>query len=135
MRYDILKPEVLGDPLGRGYAALNAVDAAATFQVLDRPRSRTSMTPSEVFNAVDKAEYLSLTPDKLDLLWGLLGLHTLNPFGREADVLVQIFGAGSNTVVALAAMRVEFMSREEELGLLGASVEVGPAHIEIARAP
>ncbi|HEX9696329.1 MAG TPA: hypothetical protein VGB64_08445, partial [Actinomycetota bacterium] len=46
-----------------------------------------------------------------------LGFGTVNPAGREAEVFVQVFGAGSQTIAALAAARQETVSRATEIGL------------------
>ena len=93
------------------------------------PRNRTSMTGSEVVNAVDAAEYAALTADKKEAFWNVVHLGTLNPFGVEATLLVAVFGAESATIAALASARVELVSwaTSEGYGFLY------PGHLENAR--
>ena len=135
MNYEALKAEVLDDPLGVGYSSMTDDLVAAALNVVNRTRNRQSMSASEVLNAVDVADYNGLTNAAEAKLWDLLGIGDLNPFGVEATLMVQLFGAGSATITELQALRVEVMSRAVELNMLGASAEVGPSHIAIARAP
>lgn len=114
----VLSNELADDPLARGYSGMT--DAQATDSLndtLDRERNRTSMTGSEVLNAVNNTEYLALSASDKDRVWQLLHLGTLNPFGVEADLLLDIFGGGSTTITALVVARKEIISRGAELGL------------------
>jgi hypothetical protein len=43
-------------------------------------------------------------------------LGDINPWGIEATILIKIFGAGSISLAGLAALRVENITRMEELG-------------------
>lgn len=125
---DILKDELANDPLTRGYASMTDETAADDLNSVYRSRDRTSMTASEVLNAVDNAEYTALANAAKDRLWQLLGIGDLNPFGVEATLMQSIFGAGA-TITALAAARVESITRAQELGL--SPVKVG--QVEEAR--
>ncbi len=71
---------------------------------------RSVLTRSEILQAVDSGEYGLLTGDKLVAFWGLLSVQELNPFGAEADVMQDIFGAGP-TITALNTLRVEQVGR------------------------
>jgi hypothetical protein len=82
----------------------------------DRPRNRTSMSRSEVMQAVEPSAYNALTGDDLVAFWGLLSVETVDPFGIGEDVMKKLFGAGSPTITALAAARVETISRAVEVG-------------------
>ena len=117
MNYLLLRNELDTDPLSRGYAAMSDLEAATSLNVVNRSRNRTSMTASEVLNAVDPTQYAALTDADKRTMWDVLHIGTINPFGVEATLFTQIFGAGSATIVALAALRVEAISRAEELGL------------------
>ena len=124
-----LKTELLDDPLARGYAGMNNVEAATSLNTVNRTRNKTSMTGSEVINNVDATEWGALTDIQQSKVWDIIHLGTLNPFGVEATLLIAVFGGGSDTIAALAAARVDAVSRGEELGL----GLVRPGHVENAR--
>ena len=118
MSYQAVKNEIDIDPLGRGYTSMSDEEVADSMNnIEDRQRNRESMTGSEVLNAVVQGEYSSLQVAKKDALWGLLGIGDLNPFGVEADIMIDIFGLTSATITELQAARVEIVSRGIELGL------------------
>lgn len=112
-----LREEITGDPEGIGYAGKTDAEVLALLTALTRERNRTSMSGSEVLNAIDSVEYLALSGTEQDKVWQVLHLGTLNPFGVEATLLSSVFGGGSATIVALAAARKESISRAQELGL------------------
>lgn len=115
--YRALRIEIDDDPLGRGYITMSDVEVADDMNTVYRIRNRATMSGSEVFNAIDKAEYNALTAAQQELVWNIIHLGELNPFGLEADIFVDIFGGGSTTITTLAALRQEDISRGEELGL------------------
>jgi len=112
-----LKTEIDADPLTRGYAGMTDAQVKADGHTKYRTRNKTSLTGSEVLNAIDKTEFNSKTDAQKQQVWDLVHLGTLNPFGIEASLMVDIFGGGSVTIVALQALRVESISRWEELSL------------------
>ena len=114
---DALKAELTNDPLVRGYSGMSDQAAADDLNGVYRTRNRSSMTASEVLNAVDAGEYTVLTAGNKDRLWQLLAIGELNPFGVEATLMIGIFGAGSVTITALQAARQEAVSRAVELEL------------------
>jgi len=118
-----------GHPDTGPYDADNAI-AAGELNAKNRSKNRTSMSGSEILNAIDKTEFNALTAANKQLVWDLLHLGTLNPFGIEAGLFVDAFGGGSTTITSLAALRKESISRGEELGL-GIVTE---GDVEIARA-
>ncbi len=123
-----LATELSVDPLLRGYngpGAANPGPGPMTDQqvtddlhTLYRSRNRISMTGDEIFAATDAAQYDALT-DADKLLWvSFCGRGTIDPFGVANVALVtSIFGAGTDTLTALASLRVESISRATELGL------------------
>lgn len=129
MDYGILKSELATDPEGRGYSGMTDAEAATDLNTEYRERDRTSMTGSEVFNAVDMTEWNALTDIQRQTVWNVIHLGTLNPFGREATLLTNVFGGGSATITALAAARKESISRATELGL----GFIAPGDVENAR--
>lgn len=123
-----LKTELLaGHPDTGAYNADDAL-AAGELNAVNRTTNKTSMTGSEVMQAVVKADFVALSAGDQQQVWNILHLGTLDPFGIEADLLADIF-VGSDTVAALAAARVNNVSRAVELGI----GLVGANHVELAR--
>ena len=92
--------------------------AAAQLNAVNRTRNLASMTGSEVINAVDTTEWGTRTADQQQVVWDIVHLGTVNPFGVEATLIQSAFsGAGGVTVAALAAARAPAASRADELGL------------------
>jgi len=119
MSLDILKTEIDTDPLTRGYAGMNdAAVADSLNNVIDRTLNKTSMSSSEVFNAIDKAELDALTAADESRIWNVLSMGTLNPFGLEADIFVDVFSdVDSPTITALQSAREIDISRGVQLRL------------------
>ena len=93
-----LKTELDTDPLARGYAGMDDGEATNSLvNVIDRERNRTSVTASEILNAVVIGEFAALTAAKQGEFWNLLARGDLNPFGVEATILINTFGGGSDT--------------------------------------
>ena len=111
--------------------AYNADDALAANQlnVVNRSRNFTSLTGSEVMNAIVKADFDGLSAANQQQVWNILHLGTINPFGIEADMMVSIFGGGSTTITALKAARKESVSRAVEIGI----GEIKAGHVFEAR--
>ena len=112
----ILEGELTADPLARGYASMNDAALLTSLNTADRSRNRTSMTGREVKAQVDPTEYAALTDAKKQQMIELLKGDDLDLFGRDKDILIDIFGA-STTGTNLVAARVESISRATELGL------------------
>ena len=89
-----LKQEIDNDPLGRGYAGMTDQQVAASLNASDRNVNKSLMEATEVLNAVDVTEWGALLPTQQDLFLKLLAIGRLNPFGVEAPLVRNIFGAG-----------------------------------------
>ena len=112
----------LADELTSGHPGTGPYDpddavAAAQFNVVNRTINRTSMTGSEVLNAVNADEWAVLTPDEQRTVWDIVHLGNINPFGVEAALMIGVFGGGATTITALQAARQQAVSRAVELGL------------------
>ena len=129
MDIEKIKNEIAVDPLVRGYAGMANAQVLADGQTKYRTRNKTTLTGSEVLNAIDKAEFTAKTADQKQMIWDLVHLGEINPFGIEADLFIDIFGGGSVTITSLVELRVESISRWEELGLSG----IKEGHIERAK--
>ena len=112
-----LREEIIGDPEGIGYAGMSGDEIVVSINALVRPRNRTSMTGREVRAAVDNEEYDALLDPQKSQFLSLVGSDDLDPFGLPANVIKDIFTAGSTTVTALAAARIELISRAVEIGI------------------
>ena len=88
------------------------------------------MSGSEILNSIDKTEFNALSNANKQLIWDIIHVGTINPFGVEADLFTDIFGGGSNTIVALSTARKSGVSRGQELGI----GKVREGHVQEARA-
>jgi hypothetical protein len=82
----------------------------------DRTRNRTTLTGGEVKKEIDTTEFNALTAGNKQIILALVARDDLDPFGLDADIVQDVFGAGT-TLSNLQAARVESITRAEELGL------------------
>jgi len=113
----VLENELAGDPLTRGYAGMNDATLLTSLNTKDRNRNRASVTGAEVKTQVDATEYAALTDPEKQQFIELIKRDDLDLFGLDKEILVGLFGGGSNTGTNLVAARVEVISRMTELGL------------------
>ena len=113
----ILSDELLNDPLGRGYSTMIDLEAVASLNAVDRNVNKISMTGSEILSQAEPLEYNVLTAEKKAQWLALCGVDSIDPFGSAVQVVIDIWGGGSATIINLQASRVETMSRAQELGL------------------
>jgi hypothetical protein len=112
-----LKDELILDPLLIGYDGMSDAEVVVSLDGLTRSRNRDSMTGSELLNNVDHGEWNALSADQQRLVWDIVHMGTIDPFGVEETLLKGVFGIPSVTITALALARVEAISRATELGL------------------
>lgn len=129
MNIDALKAELISDPLGRGYAAMSDEEAAASLNVKDRSRDKTSMNGREVLAQVDLSELKTKTDAQIQHVLTICGYQDIDPDGPVKDIFVNIFGGTSATIAALAAARVETISRGMEIDV----GKVKPGNVQEAR--
>jgi len=129
MNLAALASELTTDPLSRGYSSMTDAQAADDLNTEYRTRNKAVVTGSEIINNVDVTEWNGLTDAERHTVWDIVHLSEVNPFGVEATLMVNVFGAGSATITSLSDMRTEDISRATELSL-GA---VKPGHVERAR--
>lgn len=129
MTWEVLRAELEGShPVTGTYSADNKI-AASQLNAVNINRNRTSMTGREVADEIADVDYDALTEEGKTKILALVASDSLDPFGFGANVMKDIFGAGSDTLAALALARVETISRAVELGL----GEVTPGRVEEAR--
>ena len=126
-----LAGELTNDPLAIGYSAMTNAEIVASINTANRGSNRDSIPTNEILEAIDSSALLALTGDKAVRVWGILAMDSVDPFGVAASILVDAFGGGSATITALAALRVEQISRANELGYSG---KVREGHVELAKA-
>jgi len=127
--WEALRQELDGShPVTGAYSADHEI-AASQLNAVNINRNRNSMSGREVADAIVDADYDALTEEDKTKLLALVASDTLDPFGFGANVIKDIFGAGSGTLAALALARVETISRAVELEL----GEVKPGQVEEAR--
>lgn len=117
MTIEALKAELTTDPLGRGYSGMTDEQAAVDLNTIYRTQNRELMSSSEVMNAIDITEFNALTAADEALIWNVLSLGEINPFGVEATIFTNVFGGGSTTITTLSVARQSSVSRAQELGL------------------
>jgi hypothetical protein len=115
--YFTLWTEINSDPLGRGYSGMSNASIAGNLNTENRNLNKGTMSSTEVINAVKVSEFNALTSASQQRIWDTLHLGTLNPFGVEATIFVNVFGLSSSTIASLQSLRVETISRAQEIGL------------------
>ena len=117
-RLEVIRAELDGDPLTRGYSGMDDQPAADDLNTEYRTEQADRINPATVFNNVDKAEYLALSNAEKAEVWNLVqvgGDLWVRPGDLARERLIDIFGGGSATIAALAASVTTSISRGEEL--------------------
>ena len=117
MNLAILKAEITNDPVAIGYAGKNDQEICDLLNAKTRSIHVALLTPTEILNAIVYSEWTAKNATQQQVIWNLLGMGAINPWGIEASIFTTVFGAGSATITALAALRIKAISRAEELGL------------------
>jgi len=119
----ILRQELLNDPLGIGYAAMaDAVVLASLTDNTARPLAdRLTLSSSEIYEAVVRSEFNTLTAaekQELQIILGLGETVDISAGSKARGALAGMFGGASVTALALLAL-VEGLtqSRANELGI------------------
>ncbi len=137
-QYDTLTSELTTDPLGRGYSGMS--DAAVLADLNTAYRDNwVPVSGAEMFEALNATEFTALSPGDrarvdriLSLSIGSTGGIATAPGSQARAEMISVFGGGSATITALAAIANQQITRAAELGLAG-WVTVG--RIATARTP
>ena len=137
-----LKDELTNDPEGLGYTVnptpsddqTAAIADAALMNVVNRTVNRETMSASEIFEAIDVADYVALADAekrKIEIVLALGDSIQISPGTKARPFLLYAFPspAADTTRNALATASQKLVSRVEELGL--GVVKAG--HIQLAR--
>lgn len=132
MNYLGLQSELLTDPLARGYAGMTDIEAADNLNVADRTVNRSTLSGSEIFEAIDLTEWKGLSADAQARVRTVLELGDsiqVGPTTKARAFLLDAFGAGTTTRTNLVALVQQTVSRADELGL----GFVRPGDVQFAR--
>lgn len=110
---------------------MSNIQVVESINALTRVRDKARLSTTELLEAIDSGELLALTGDVSVRVWGVLSMEQVDPFGVAASIFIDAFGTPSATITALQALRVESISRANELGYPG---KVREGHVEMARA-
>lgn len=132
--YQVLKNELVTDPLGRGYAAMTNAAAATSLNAPYKTLERPTLSPAEIYEAIVQSEWVALTDaqrnDIRDIL-NLGGAVQIDTGKRARTVLLSIFGAATTTRSRLASLVQYQIPRCVEIDWPGG---VGEADVAAARA-
>ena len=118
MYFTLLKSEITDDPLGRGYAGMTDQQVVDSLMAVNCEQDRTSMSGSEILNAIVASEWDTRTDAQKKIVWDVVHMGAINPFGVEKTLIAAAFsGTGGATIAALNAARVTQVSRAAELSL------------------
>lgn len=133
MDFAALNSELTVDPATLGYTGDDAGDAAL-LNVVNRNRNRASMTGKEVKDTIATADWASRTDAQKSNMLSLFARDDLDPFGIDADIMVEEMAGHTGTTIAdLAVARVETVSRIRELEI-GFGDTVSEGQVAKARA-
>jgi len=130
---NILHDELINDPLARGYAEMTDEEAADDLNTVYRTITRSTMDSAEIYERLDVAEFQAKTDAQKVYVRDVLNLGAnvrVGPGSKARTVMINIFGAGSNTIANLAVALDQNVSRATELGL----GSVTPGDVTAARA-
>lgn len=136
MNWGALRDELNNDPLARGYSGMTASQVVDDLNTAYRTQNRGSLSGDEIFQQTDPAEFSNLddgsgnTADVKGQWMSFCSRASIDPFATaNVQYVTQVFGSGSATVTNLGNVRVEDISRAQELGTGG----VQRWHIEHVR--
>lgn len=112
-----LRSELVGDPLGRGYAGMSDAAALTSLRTVNRTLPRDTVPVYEVREAITLADWNGLTAAQREYLTMLFQSDVIyNKAGNIRTALGSIF-AGKTTLTNLQALQTRAVSRLEELGI------------------
>ena len=115
--YSKLKAEVVGDPLGYGYATMDDAAVAAKMKVVARTKKRSIVPAYEVFEALDPGELAALSTAHRMIVLGMLAMGEINLRGTNTRAMLKAaFVSGTKSRTALIALQTEPISRGQEIG-------------------
>jgi len=139
MDFTALKNELVNDPETLGYSGVTdfldvaSAEADATLiSAVNRPVDIQTLSASQLFEAIDQAEWAGRTADQKDDIRLVLGLGDniqIAPGTKARDILANALSGATASLANLGALGTKNVSRGEELGL----GVVGANHVQAAR--
>lgn len=111
-----LREEIQNDPLSRGYAGMTDQQIADDLNSKYRSKNKTGVSGKDISDAINSAEYSALSDAQKDRIINFTQRQSVDPFGFAQTVFLDIFAGGSTTIQNLSNIRVESISRADELG-------------------
>lgn len=124
-----LKDELDTDPLSRGYSGMTDEQVSASLNTADRTRSVASVPSTDIYDALDPAEYAAASASEKSMLSDIFSLPDVRMQGNTFTVLLSVFRDGSTSRDNLEALASLSTSRAVELSL--GRVKVG--HVQEVR--
>lgn len=118
--YQTIRDELDNDPLARGYAGMTDQQATDSLNTEDRSVDRETMSASEIFEAIEVAEWQALTADQKNQVEKVIQLGDNIQIGtgtKARAFLADAFGPATTTRATLLSLAQETISRAQELGL------------------
>lgn len=115
-----LLQELSDDPLGRNYAAMTNQQIVESLNNPDRTITRDILSSAEIYENIDISEFQAKQTAAKEYVRDVLGLGDnikVGPGSKARTVLLNVFGASSNTITSLSAALQITVSRAQELGL------------------
>lgn len=116
--YAALHDELIGDPLGRGYAGMSDPQAADSLNTPNRDIAVDSVASEFVVAALEAPEVAALTAAQQRTMWGIIGAGTVRAADPDVKgVFADLFGPATATRANLLALSIQTVSRAEEIGI------------------
>ena len=143
---EALKDELNADPLGRGYSTMTDQEAANDLNAQTRQQTvpipvdevKRYLFVNDLWFPIKKGtdEVAEAARDALTMFVAFR-VNESDVAAKVDSLLSNLVSAGyatSSDKAAVQALGVQTQSRAQELSLLGASPEIGPAHVQQVRA-
>lgn len=119
MDYNILRNELINDPLSRGYVGMTDQQVSDSLNTANRPVIRTSVDTWEVLEATVDSEYTAMSTANKTRYQIFISAGTLDPSRPNTKAaFASMFGPSTQTRTNLLALQLGTpISRATELGL------------------
>ena len=129
--YAALHDELIGDPLGIGYAAMSDVQAVNSLNTVNQSVPVEEVPAAELIEATIDSDWTGVGAVDRERYSQMVTGGSINPSGPETQAHIEtIFGSGSATLANVVALGSRLISRGDEIGF----GFVKPPHVNEARA-
>ena len=130
-----LRTHIDADPDVRGYSGMEDAQVAVSLNTAIKSEDQLSMAGNVVFDFIDETEWDAITADNQLLITSLCSMSSLDPFGLPAHIFLDVFGGGSDTIIALnAARQVDVTDAQFYASDIGLSLPIKEGYVFKARA-